>query len=199
MDVTTALKAIDDVEVKLTKYRDSFVDTENFDYQKNALLTESLQKLKKLRYILEQCYIIDSEVNMLPALIVQQVFAGKGNTEHDQKLVDGLLQLEVYCEAFYYTAFRIYKIFEELKIRFKSIGVRDVRNHLIEHPEVLSQSFGTGNAGNGPTIKNTRQQDAIPRKKDEMDVFQDKGLFTNYSEFIDSLDKKLDTLINENK
>lgn len=197
MNRNEAIEALAVSLEKITSYRDSFVDTDDFDYQRNSLLTESIQKLKKLSYILNRCYQLDDDINALPGLILQEVLAGKGSTKYDQELVDKLLELDVYCEAFYYTAFRVYKIHEELKIKFLCVGVRDVRNHLIEHPEVLSQSIGTGNVGNGPTIKNARQQGAVPKKKDEIEVFQDKGLFINYEEFIGAFDKKASTLLEE--
>ena len=191
MNRVEALKALDQSLLKLKDYRLSFVDTPDFDAHRNALLTESVSKLGKLSIILKQCYEIDEVVNQLPNLIIQELLSGKGSTKYDQVLVDKLLELDVYSEAFYYTAFRVYKINEELGIKFKCVGVRDVRNRLIEHPEVLSQSIGTGNGGDGPTLKNARQQGGMPKKKDEMDVFQDKGLFVNFKDFIESFDRKL--------
>jgi hypothetical protein len=191
MNHIEGLKALDGSLHNLKAYRQSFVDTPSFDSHRNALLTESVSKLEKLSFILKKCYETDAAVHQLPTLIFQEIMSGKSSNKYDQMFADKLLELGVYSEAFYYTAFRVYKIHEELGIKFKCVGVRDVRNHLIEHPEVLSQSIGTGNSGNGPVLKNGRQQGAMPKKKDEMDVFQDKGLFVNFKDFIESFDRRL--------
>jgi hypothetical protein len=82
---------------------------------------------------------------------------------------------------------KILKRFPHLK-NFDPPGVRNVRNHLIEHPDKASSgitqqnwSFG-GEAG--PAFKNTRRpnQETVPI---------DRGLFINAAELRDKLERKL--------
>src|SRR4051812_33311547 len=46
-------------------------------------------------------------------------------------------EMEVYTEAFYWISFRLLKVVQHLPglESYKSVGVRDVRNMLIQHPE----------------------------------------------------------------
>jgi hypothetical protein len=55
-------------------------------------------------------------------------------------------EVEFYAEAFYYMAFRLTKVLQKLPPfkSFEAPGVRDVRNHLIEHPLVLNRNFVYG-------------------------------------------------------
>lgn len=90
-------------------------------------------------------------------------------------------ELEFLTEAFYLFAFRlreIIKLLPELK-NFECEGVRDVRNHLLVHPErkdseVFIQSFGHGGS-QGPVIKALRYSDQV-------NISPDKGLFVNAAE-----------------
>lgn len=95
-------------------------------------------------------------------------------------------ELKVLTEAFYYCAARARSIARNSKAplpglaSFECIGVRNVRNKLLEHPEgndsqVFVVSFGRGGAG-GPTIKPIRQVG-------QEGVFPDAGLYPNAEEF----------------
>ena len=97
---------------------------------------------------------------------------------------------EIYCESFYYFAWRIMEITKaEGKIkRIKCIAIRDVRNRLIQHPEKETQaklypSFG-GGGENGPEIKGYIGTE---------NSYNDKGFFINVKEF----ETKLNEAINE--
>jgi hypothetical protein len=70
---------------------------------------------------------------------------------------------------------------------FEAAGVRDVRNHLIEHPEgrgsqVLSQSFAFGGP-NGPIVKALRDTSET--------AHPDAGLYANAREFAVNLESTL--------
>lgn len=92
-------------------------------------------------------------------------------------------------EAFYYFAFRTREVLRLLPglAKFECVGVRDVRNHLIEHPEKQSKvfivSFGWGGK-NGPTVKALRYNY-------QEDIFVDKGLYINAQEFKENLEVRL--------
>lgn len=99
-------------------------------------------------------------------------------------------EMQVLTEAFYNSAFRILDIvynndFKGLPNNIKNscVGVRDVRNQLIVHPDkknhskVTMPSFGWGSGG-GPVIK-------AARRVGQEDVFVDRGLYKNAEEFND--------------
>jgi hypothetical protein len=102
--------------------------------------------------------------------------------------MEPLFELRAYVEAFYYFAFRVLKVarrgFPELA-QFESIGVRLVRNHLIEHPEKKSSralvwSFGFDEQKgailkSGQPIKGTT-------------AFEDPGFTANAEEFRTNLE-----------
>jgi hypothetical protein len=91
------------------------------------------------------------------------------------------LGIRVLAESFYYHAHRAWKILSTRKLGkertlglsgFKAIGVRDVRNHLLEHSElpasgVFSRSWQSSGEG-GVILK-------LVRKEDKELVFKDKG------------------------
>jgi hypothetical protein len=105
----------------------------------------------------------------------------------------------MFTESFYYLAGRMRTILtHESKPlpglqSFKSVGSRDVRNHLLEHAEgrssrVLMQSFGLGGE-QGPTIK-------VEREEGQEDIFPDAGLWANTSEIAQDLERRLDRVLN---
>lgn len=112
-----------------------------------------------------------------------------------------MFEAEFYVESFYFMAFRVREIlkkrdkkghlFPQLK-GFESEGVRNVRNHLIEHPEnhggVLCQGFGIGD-DNGPRLKPGFSENDRPES-------MDKGMRLNAIEFKINLEKLLSTALN---
>ena len=86
-----------------------------------------------------------------------------------------MFELRLSTEAFYYFAARFIKIlkcFPKLKT-FDAPGIRNVRNHLIEHPDVTQQDWGYS-ARTGPALKST-----TPRHPGKKHVPLDAGLFVN--------------------
>jgi hypothetical protein len=84
-------------------------------------------------------------------------------------------ELEFLTEAFYWFAFRLRNVLRLLPGlgSFDGKGVRDVRNHLLEHPEkgqsgVIWGGFGFGGEC-GPVLK-------AVRRGDQTDVWKDAGL-----------------------
>jgi hypothetical protein len=95
-------------------------------------------------------------------------------------------ELWMYVESFYYLAFRTRNVIKRLPglSSFDCPGIRNVRNHLLEHPEnknsgILTESFSWGKAS-GPVIK-------VRRKEIERRIFPDAGLYANYLEFQEKL------------
>ena len=121
--------------------------------------------------------------------LYQTLSDSKRNQERlavNQELMD-------WTEAFYYFAFRARQLLRLLPgvKNFECVGVRDVRNHLIEHPEKQSKvfliSFGWGGAS-GPAVKALRVDD-------QKDIFVDKGLYVNAQEFKEDLERRLRAVI----
>lgn len=102
--------------------------------------------------------------------------------------------MRLLTESFYYFAFRIRQIVRNDLHRFPGlrgfdcVGVRDVRNHLIEHPEgansrVFNRTWAWS-LESGMQLKPARHQW-------EKSVFHDKGFRLNASEFAEQLSKSL--------
>lgn len=109
-------------------------------------------------------------------------------------------EIRLLTEAFYYIAARVRAILCHKKSplpglsKFECVGVRDVRNKLLEHTEgkdsqVFIQSFGFGGA-NGPVLK------AI-RYSGQESIFPDAGLYKNATEFRDNLEKHLQKVLSQ--
>lgn len=108
-----------------------------------------------------------------------------------------IFEMELLTESFYYLAGRVRtaitksKPFPSLE-SFECEGVRNVRNKLLEHVEgkdskVLFPSFGVGGE-QGPTLKPYRPNG-------QENIFPDKGLEANATEFKNNLEKLLDQAI----
>lgn len=101
------------------------------------------------------------------------------NIQHD---------IEDLTEAYYYCAGRTRGVLKRSipsLSNFECPGIRDVRNHLLEHPEthgapiLVSRIMG---GPEGPIVKPTSQG---------TESFQDPGLFINAREFVDNLAQQL--------
>ena len=96
-------------------------------------------------------------------------------------ITENRLEIDVLTEAFYYNASErsIKKAIPGLS-GFEAPGVRDVRCHLVEHPEGKDSTIvETGDAFStevGPIIKYQRRPGAEH-------IFPDKGLYVNAEEF----------------
>lgn len=99
------------------------------------------------------------------------------------------IEIRVLNEAYYYCAFRARQVIQKLPglTSFESVGVRDVRNKLLEHPEkqstVIENGFSFG-FDCGPVIKGVR-------RADKFNIFPDQGLYVNAQEFVANLETKL--------
>lgn len=106
-------------------------------------------------------------------------------------------EIRALTEAFYYFAARLRYILrsEHLPgLSIEAVGVRNVRNHLIEHSEkkpsrVTAQSFEYGGP-KGPVIKGSRPA-ATP------DVFPDAGLYLNAEELRVELERVLSAVVSD--
>jgi hypothetical protein len=94
--------------------------------------------------------------------------------------------LETLTESFYWIAARARAVIRELPhlSNFEAEGVRNTRNKLLEHPKkkdsgVFITSFAWG-ADHGPVIKGLRYES-------QTEIWPDKGLFINATEFADEL------------
>lgn len=106
-------------------------------------------------------------------------------------------ELRLLLEAFYYSAHRVRDILQDGAAElpglshFEAIGVRNVRNHLIEHPSrksgVLIFSYAAGGPV-GPQLKPVRWSLDPPGT-------QDNGLHKNAKEFEEALDRTLERSI----
>lgn len=107
-------------------------------------------------------------------------------------------EIKLYCEAFYYIAFRIRNIIRYsygLGKSFECSGVRNVRNILIEHPEkfrykIHNNSFESGGK-DGPKIN--------PSRNENDHTFRDPGLFINAEEFKKNLGNTLTSFVSNYK
>ena len=106
-------------------------------------------------------------------------------------------ELRLYGEAFYYFAFRACRALESLTrlepmlaLRFEPEGVRDVRNHLIEHPEKSNGAHVVGWSYACPEGLILNDPDA-PDAEDEEFIQRDRGLYPNADEFVAKLLVKL--------
>jgi hypothetical protein len=106
-----------------------------------------------------------------------------------ERITELMFKIQLYTECFYYVAGRARSILRTLPNlkSFDAQGVRNVRNHLIEHPEgkasgVLSRSFAFGGK-HGPMVKAIRDSGET--------AFPDAGLFVNAREFAKNCESSL--------
>ena len=109
-----------------------------------------------------------------------------------------IFEIETFTESFYHMAGRMRTILRHNSKplpglhSFECAGARNVRNHLLEHPEgkssrVLVQSFGVGGE-EGPTLK-------VEREIGQEDIFPDAGLWANAEEIRKNLEVVLDLIL----
>lgn len=163
------------------------------------LASEVLERLRQLSYITIQLNQIDMQFGQL-AMVERVSQSGEkefysASFERDEHL---RFVMRLLTESFYYFSFRIRQIlrnkdhqFPHLK-NFESIGVRDVRNHLIEHPngqqsQIFNQTF-MWTQDSGMHLKSGRHDS-------ESSNFADVGLKANAKEFAKELGTLLDRAI----
>lgn len=94
-----------------------------------------------------------------------------------------MLRIETYNELFYWIASRALRILKRIPEfqNFEADQVRNVRNHLIEHPESTVSGVdwvGYGIGEGGPTVRGVRHNDQLN--------WWDNGLAVNAKEFFDN-------------
>ncbi|RDV05228.1 hypothetical protein DXH78_12005 [Undibacter mobilis] len=121
---------------------------------------------------------------------MQTVFMAFSDTKAADTLLEEAMHitgiLELLTEAFYFVGWRTVlalRLLPGLK-NFESVGMRDVRNRIIEHPDkpsgIVNQQFSVGRVdeGEGPRLKGAPPGETR---------FLDNGLLANAKEFADRL------------
>lgn len=172
------------------KYRDKMDLKIEEQFINSQSINEVIIKLKSIQSTLPKLANIQTNMFLSSLSLFNNVF----NADEEEKQKKEFMQLNIEAttllESFYYTAFRINVIFRESikpKKSFDAIGIRNIRNLLIEHPEVLTSSLGAIESPNGFIMKNVRTINFVVRKVKEEDVYQDKGLYINVEEFLNKL------------
>jgi len=166
--------------------------------QQKQLIIEVTERLNHFEFIIGEINRLQSvlQVPMIadPFLIKQQngealsqeevkEFFRRNSIEDFQAKWKLWNQLTFFTESFYHQAFRCGKCIEKLPglglFKHKYKGITFVRNHLVEHPRVLSRSIMLGD-DTGPVLKNSRLEW-------ESETAQDEGMNHNALEFIDNL------------
>lgn len=167
------------------------------------LAVEAVERLKQLDLLLTRVAVIQRHISTSRNLCIRDFLlsieatpVGLESADEGQVIAEGFFHARLYAETFYYLAFRFRQIlttknsatrkytFPNLK-SFEATGVRDVRNHLLEHPErrtsqVFSRDHSLGGL-DGPKLKiDTSGTDHV-----------DRGLFVNAAEFKQSLENLL--------
>jgi hypothetical protein len=172
-----------------------FEESENF--ARNDLAAEGIERLNQLFCISNELQKIDSQFGTI--LMVTRTNE-QGEIEHynaaherDEQL---RFTMRLLTESYYYFAFRLRQILRNRTHPFKGlntfecIGVRDVRNHLIEHPEgansmIFNRTFSW--------TKESGMQLKTGRQVWEGDAFSDAGFIANSNEFNKILMLKLES------
>ncbi|WP_100614340.1 hypothetical protein [Confluentibacter citreus] len=138
-------------------------------------------------------YCIENNIDYLPYRLEKRDELSKIYNHYESMKV--LFEAKLYTEMFYYKAFRLRNIIRYsggLGKNFECIGIRNIRNILLEHPEksgfIYIYNFGLGIKDIGPILKTGNPEN------DEK--FKDIGLFKNATEFKINLEKILTDFIN---
>jgi hypothetical protein len=175
------------------------------------LAAEVSERLRQLSFLCDKIKELEAQITQLGILICEVTEKTKGTLSAEDTAIAHTrigvhtsfgFEIRLYVETFYYFAFRIRTILQHKSKplfnlhKFECIGVRDVRNHLIEHPEkqgspIYMQSWSVGGNTQGPQLKNARREI-------QASSFYDRGLWVNVEEFRINLEKLLDKAINQN-
>jgi hypothetical protein len=163
---------------------------------RNDLAAEAIERLNQLAFIGIQLQEIDKQFGIM---VMVTKTNEQGEVEHynaaherDEQL---RFTMRLLTESYYYFAFRLRKLLRNKTHPFPGLGtfdclgVRDVRNHLIEHPEgatsrIFNRTF-SWTKESGMHLKTGRQAW-------EGDAFSDAGFVANSYEFNKNLSLALD-------
>jgi hypothetical protein len=190
-----------DLITKFNNYLNLLEKVEGPDPARNDLGAEALERLNQLAFIFAQLKGIDEQ---FATTIMLTQTNEHGQEEHynatherDEHL---RFVMRLLTESYYYFAFRLRQLlrnsahpFVGLAL-FESVGVRNVRNHLIEHPEgksskIFNRTF-SWTKESGMHLKTGRQ----PWESSE---FIDAGFAANSGEFNINLNAVLDSACEE--
>lgn len=159
------------------------------------LSVEAGERIAQLDFLFQRVAELQDESqevsNQLLALVDQN---GGEYTDGEDRFTsimkEKTFQIRLYAEAFYYFAARLITILRQYPA-FKNLdvpGIRNVRNHLIEHSErpasgITQQNWSHG-SGVGPMFK-------ISRRKGQKPIPMDKGLVANATALRDKIERKL--------
>ena len=176
------------------------------------LAYEASERLRQMQFFLQRISATVEHLQndrTLSAADLQLRFETPASTPEDTNtgnhLKRGMFVVRAYTESFYYLAFRFKKILSTKTAKtggrtipfldaFDPVGVRTVRNQLLEHPDgkdsqVYTQTFDLGTQA-GPRLKVHSNGDPVP-------AVSDKGIFLNAAEFKVMLEALLKRVIAE--
>jgi hypothetical protein len=169
------------------------------------LAAEAGKRLEQLNWILRRVALLeakDEELRQqLPSHEIVDEESRTIRQEINKRSREISTELGILSEAFYYFAWRareVLKLLPNLK-QFDCEGVRNVRNHLLEHAEKHGQiyinalSYG---GEQGPTLKAFRfDEQGNFSVREENNLSHDRGLYVNAAEFRDNLKKRLSNIL----
>lgn len=162
---------------------------------------EAMKRLRQLDWLCRKIGEYEANsVEFLDFIISQGKSSDAGSQDNWAAISaseENSLEMEIFVEGFYYIAFRLRNVIQRLPglNNFECEGVRNVRNHLIEHPEkndsgVIHGCMSSGNRETGPVLKWTR----LPL---ENILWQDEGLWVNARELAQNLTEKINAALGE--
>lgn len=177
----------------------------------SSLLDEGTQRLQQINMLLEKTIILEASIGvaallMIPnnedndttrvELSVPEILKSKKALHiiSDKTFGELLLEFTTTVESIYYFAWRFVKIChsENLGLRnFNPKGIREVRNKLIEHPNIdtdLTRNFNITHQ-RGYSLRTTMIEDFQSTEMKGKVI--DKGLKVNIEEFISELEHLL--------
>jgi hypothetical protein len=182
---------LDAVIKRITVLRKKLGTKSDFDKKMHKQLDEVVYKLRELQYLIGKIIELDIQTVHVTTLMAMELqFTDRKHYTRDDEVGGLLVTMGELAESFYYTAYRICKIFEKLALPFRADGVEGVKNFLAQHPEVMSRSIGSSLDGAGPILKSELVERHNTQKKDR---FTDKGLYKNFEDFLTNMNWALDT------
>lgn len=157
--------------------------------------SEAFERLEQMQFLLSRVTAIQRHVlgggplSVSGFLLqIERPSMSADSTDTGVAICAAFFHVRLYTESFYYLAFRFCQILTTrnqptgsyplpLLHKFEAVGIREVRNHLLEHPEGrtsqrFSQDHSLGGT-NGPQLKLDSTTSA----------HRDNGLFANAAEF----------------
>ena len=185
-----------DLVAKFNYYLELLEKIEGPDPARADLASEALERLNQLTFIAAQLSGIDEQFGIMLMLTKTNELGEEehynATHERDEQL---RFMMRLLTESYYYFSFRLRQLLRNDAHpffglgSFESVCVRNVRNHLIEHPEgkssrIFNRTF-SWTKESGMHLKTGRQSW-------ESNEFIDSGFVANSDEFNQNLSKALD-------